>query len=279
MITINQHKTVLITGASSGFGKLTAQKLLAADGWTVYVGARDTADVQSLTEAGAVPLKLDVTSDKDVFTAINTIIKRDGRIDGLVANAGYGLYGTVEHLPLEQVQSQFDVNLYGVARVVRAVLPHMRRAGSGRIVITTSVAAYASTAGMGWYSASKFAVRGLADGLRQEVAPFGVSVSMIEPGTVKTGFEDTAFDPMERLDQAEEYQPTLNGFKRYMHRSFENAPGPEPVAEAMVAALTAERPKPHYRPTRGGGVIIAVRKLLPTRAYDWLIRKLFSRSR
>jgi len=274
---MNKLRTVLVTGASSGFGELTATRLLASGSWKVYASARNPDDLESLQKAGAIPLKLDVTSDEDVAAAINTIIERDGRVDGLLANAGYGLYGTVEQLPLNQAQAEFDVNVHGVARLVRAALPHMRQAGSGNIVITTSVAAYASTAGMAWYSASKFAVRGLVDGLRQEVASFGVKVSMIEPGAVKTGFEDAAFEPMDKLGEIKEYQPIVNGFKRYMHRSFAGAPGPEYVADAMVTALSVQNPKPHYRPTRGSASIIIIRKLLPTRTYDWLIAKLFAR--
>ena len=149
----------IITGAGSGFGLGLAKKLLSED-WIVY-GADISPDGLALLKAiGARPLKVNVTSDSQVAAGVKKVIKEQGRIDVLVANAGYGTFSSVEETSSEQVRAIFDVNVFGVERFVKAVLPQMRKQGSGRIIATTSVVAHVSLVGLGWYSGTKHAVRG-----------------------------------------------------------------------------------------------------------------------
>ena len=180
-------KTVLITGCSSGIGRATAYAFLEDD-WRVYATARDTADIERLGEAGCDINTLDVTDPDDIERVVDRIVERDGRVDCLVNNAGYGQHGPIEDVPDDLLQRQFDVNLFGPHRLVRGVLPHMREREDGTIVNVSSVAGRLASPGMGAYSASKFAMEGYSDALRNEVAPHGVDVSVIQPGPVKTKF-------------------------------------------------------------------------------------------
>ena len=160
-------KTVLITGASSGIGEETVKALLAV-GHTVYAGARRVERMKGLAEAGAHLLSLDVTDDTSMTAAVQTVLREAGRIDVLINNAGYGSYGALEDVPPEEARRQFDVNLFGLARLTQLVLPAMRAQHSGRIVNVSSIAGKFGEAFGGWYHATKFAVEGLSDSLRME---------------------------------------------------------------------------------------------------------------
>lgn len=183
-------KVVLITGCSSGIGHDLARRLARAGvGYTVIATARQPETLADLQ----VPLKLplDVTDKASVGSAVEEVVRRFGRIDVLVNNAGYAVRGAVEEIAEEQVRDMFDVNVYGVMRMLRAVLPQMRRQGAGRIINISSLAGKLAVPANGAYSASKFAVEALSDALRLEVAPFGIQVVLIEPGSIKTHFTAT----------------------------------------------------------------------------------------
>ena len=182
-------KVAIITGAGSGFGFGLAKELCAL-GWTVYAADKNPAAAKAPKEFGAIPLPMDVTSDKDVVAGVKKVIKSEGQIDLLVANAGFGNFSSVEETSSEQVRAIYEVNFFGVERCIRAVLPQMRKQGSGRILITTSVVAHVSLVGLGFYAGTKHALKAVANALRQEVRHLGIKVSTIEPGTSKTGFGD-----------------------------------------------------------------------------------------
>ena len=182
--------TAFITGASSGLGKEIALRLLE-EGYTVYGAARRVEQMQDLAERGASVLQLDITQEDTLGAAISRVIVESGGIDVLVNNAGFGLYGAVEDTSLADARYQFEVNLFGLARLTQLVLPHMRDRGSGRILNMSSMGGKIYTPLGAWYHASKHALEGWSDCLRLEVAPFGIDVVVIEPGVIRTAFGDT----------------------------------------------------------------------------------------
>ena len=167
------NKTAFVTGASAGIGEATARALLAA-GYRVFAGARRLDRMAELAAAGATLLKLDLTDDASIVAAVNAIKSEAGRIDVLVNNAGYGSYGALEDVPLSEGRRQFEVNVFGLARLCQLVLPMMRAQKSGKIVNITSIGGKIWEPLGGWYHATKFAVEGLSDCLRVEVARFGI---------------------------------------------------------------------------------------------------------
>lgn len=264
-------KVVLITGASSGFGKVTAHKLLDSNQWTVYAGARRVEQMEDLAAKGAHVLRLDVTHDADLQTAAQTMVETEGRIDALLANAGYGSYGMIESVPMEEIEYQYNVNVFGVARSVKAVLPQMRKQRSGRIVITESIVSHISTLGLGWYASTKHALRGMGIALRQEVRNLGIEVVAVEPGGVDTDFDEVAFERLKTVEHPQDYQQLVDDFYAYMRDAYDKAPGPESTANAMVKALTAEKPRLVYKTTTDAKLGPAVMGMVPDAAYDKMI--------
>jgi short-subunit dehydrogenase len=178
-------KVVLITGASSGIGK-EAARTLKKTGSVVYGAARRSEMMKDLESDGIRVLQLDLTDEDSVEACVKSIIEREGRIDILVNNAGYGSYGAIEDIPISEARRQFEVNLFGLARLTQAVLPSMRAKRFGRIVNISSIAGKIYTPFGGWYHATKFALEGFSDCLRLEVEPFGINVVVVEPGGIKT---------------------------------------------------------------------------------------------
>ena len=259
-------KVVLVTGASSGFGELAVEKLIDK-GYTVYAAARRVERMKKLENKGAKLLSMDVTSDEQVEGAIATIIKNEGSIYGLVNNAGYGGYGMFENVSLEEAERQFQVNVFGLARVTKAVLPYMRAKQAGRIVNIASVAGQVAFGMASWYTASKHAVEALSDALRNEVKDFGIKVSIIEPGSVKTEFLDRAFEVIDRVDHDPVYKAKVEAFKVGIGKSYANAPGPEETVDAIVKGIDSDKPKVRYA-TSGAGAAITMKRMLPTKTFD-----------
>jgi len=263
-------KVVLITGASSGFGMETAKVLLERN-WVVYAAARRTDRMAELEEMGAHLLKMDVTKDEDVENGVVQIIAEQGRIDALLANAGYGTYGMVESVPLDEIKYQYEVNVFGVARTVKAVLPQMRKQRSGNIAVTASVVSNMSMMALGWYASTKHALKAVVNALRQEVQGLGIHVSSIEPGVVRTGFEDVAYQSMDRLELPDEYKEKMSGFKKYFRGMYKRAPGPQSTVKCMVDAVTSDKPKAFYRTTADAKVMPALMNMLPRRISDGFV--------
>ena len=264
-------QVVLITGASSGFGHLTAEKLLAMDNYIVYAAARRVEKMESLKQQGAHILKMDVTDNETVVAGVEQIIQEQGKIDTVLSNAGYGTYGMIETVPIEELQYQYDVNVFGMAHVLQAVLPHMRKQRDGRIVITTSIVSHVSQMGLGWYASTKHALTAMSIALRQEVRDLGIEVVMIEPGAVNTGFAEVAFGTMDAITPPEDYQELHTAFKKFAVNNYASSPGPESTAEAMVKAITADSPRLVYKTTTDAKIMPPVMGMVPDRAYDSLI--------
>lgn len=186
-------RVALVTGASSGIGAATARRL-AADGQTVYGAARRLDRLQELAADGVIPLAMDVTDEASMRAGIESIVREHGRLDVLVNNAGYGSYGALEDVPLEEARRQFEVNVFGAARLMQLVLPQMRAQRSGRIINVSSMGGQIYTPLGSWYHATKFALEAISDCVRVEVAPFGVDVVIIEPGGIRTEWGGIAAD-------------------------------------------------------------------------------------
>jgi NAD(P)-dependent dehydrogenase (short-subunit alcohol dehydrogenase family) len=269
----NSHKTVLITGASSGIGEAAALHL-AELGYTVYAGARRLERMSDLVDRGIRTKTVDVTDDASMTALVEAIIAETGRIDVLVNNAGYGLYGALEDVPIEEARRQFDVNLFGLARLTQLVLPHMRQQHDGYIVNVSSMGGKIWEPLGSWYHASKFAVEGLSDSLRVEVAEFGVKVVIIQPGTIRSEWSGIAADQLEATSANTPYagQAKIMGTVLRGVDQMRLASGPELVAEAIAKAV--QSPKPRTRYVVGGGArgILLAERILPDRGFDRLIQ-------
>lgn len=283
-------KTVLITGCSSGIGRETARAFLAED-WCVYATARNPADIETLGDAGCRIATLDVTDPDDVERVVDRIIDDEGHLSCLVNNAGYGQLGPVEDVPTGKVHRQFDVNLYGPHRLLRAALPHMRAQEAGTIVNVSSAAGQVSFPGGGVYAGSKFAVEAMSDALRTEVAEYGIDVVLVEPGPVETSFTDRAeaevygdggdadetaddaggelSDDIDGLDRSGAYDSFYELFSdtRLVGGGGLGAITPERVAEDIVDAASSTKPKARYRPGTAARVA-ALARFLPSRWLD-----------
>lgn len=271
------QKTVLITGCSSGIGRATAHAF-NDEGWTVYATARNPADIETLGEAGCELATLDVTDQSDVDRVVDRVLDEEGAIDAVVNNAGYGQFGPIEDVSTERVHEQFDVNVYGPHRLIRAVLPAMRRERDGTIVNLSSVAGRVSFPGGGVYSGSKFAVEAMSDALRNEVAEFGVDVVVVEPGPVKTNFSTRAENETEEADgveRTEAYEPFYAMFEdaKLVGGDGPGAVEPELVAGAIYDAASATRPPARVQPGTTARVGVLARFLpdaVLDRGYEFL---------
>jgi len=265
-------KTAFVTGASAGIGEATARALLAA-GYRVFAGARRLDRMAGLAAAGATLLKLDLTDDVSIVAAVNTIKNEAGRIDVLVNNAGYGSYGALEDVPVDEGRRQFEVNAFGLARLCQLVLPMMRAQRSGKIVNVTSIGGKIWEPLGAWYHATKFAVEGLSDCLRVEVAPFGVDVIVIEPGAIRNEWAGIARDGLLQMSGGSAYAELAKRHARMLATADTSslASPPEVVARTIVRAVTARRPKTRYATGGGARTILFLRKILPDRMFDRLI--------
>ena len=278
---------VLITGCSSGIGEATARHL-AEGGWMVYATARRPESITSLAEAGCKTLALDVTDESSMKAAVDEVERAEGHVGALVNNAGYSQSGAVETLPMERIRAQFETNVFGLVRMCQLVLPGMRAAGKGRIVNVSSMGGKLVFPGGGAYHATKFAVEAFSDALRWEVRGFGIDVSIIEPGLIKTRFGETAAGSV--TDGAEEETPPDAG-DPYGHFNatvaartvgiYEGGPiaklggGPKTVARAIERAISARRPKTRYKVTPSARLALAQRRLMTDRAWDAVMRSQF----
>ena len=238
-------KVVLITGCSTGIGRHLAQRLTQS-GYTVVATARKAETLDDLSVSLKLPL--DVTQSDSVKAAVARTIQQFGRIDILVNNAGYSMLGALEEVSEKQTQQVFDVNVFGALRMIRAVVPYMRKQRAGRIINISSIAGKLSTPVNGTYSASKFALEALSDALHMELAPFGIQVVLVEPGAIKTRFDNTAQlrarDIL--LNTVSPYQPLYKQSKQFAAGMRKDEPGPEVVSEVIEQAMEAVKPKARY---------------------------------
>ncbi|MCR5561182.1 MAG: oxidoreductase [Bacteroidales bacterium] len=268
------QKVILITGASSGIGYETAKKL-ALQGHKVYGAARRTDKLEALREFGVVPVRMDVTDEVSMKEGVDAVIKAEGRIDVLVNNAGYGYFGAVENVSMEEARRQVEVNVFGLAALTRMVLPYMREQHSGRIINTASIAGKAVVPFGGWYHVSKYSVEALSDALRMEMKPFGIDVVIIEPGGIKTDWGLIAAKHLEESSVGTAYEkPALRMAKTMTIGYSSNIMSkPKIISNAISRAVNARRPKTRYRRGIGSGFGLFLHAILPDRWWDALMRK------
>ena len=274
---MDQTPTVaLVTGGSSGIGECTVRELLDA-GYVVYTAARRVERMKPLADRGAQVFAMDVTDDASMVAGIARTIEERGRIDVLVNNAGYGSYGAVEDVPIDEARRQFEVNVFGLARLVQLVTPHMRAQRSGRIINISSIGGKFYEPFGAWYHATKFAVEGFSDSLRMELRPFGIKVVLIEPGPIRTEWNEIARDSLlERSGSgpyAEWARKAFDVMRRFDEPS--RASTPEEVADKIVKAATVSRPAARYPVGRGARMITTSRDLLPDRVFDEVVSRTY----
>ena len=273
---MNVSKAVLITGCSSGIGWATAKRLSEV-GWRVYATARNIEKIAPLEESGCRLLALDVTDEGSMRRAVEEVEREEGAVGALVNNAGYSQSGAVEAVPMEKVRAQFETNVFGLARMCQLVLPGMRRQGYGRIVNLSSMGGKLTFPGAGYYHASKHAVEAISDALRFEVEGFGIKVSVIEPGLIRTGFANAAIGSMDGQEDGP-YAGFDEAVARATTENYEQGPfsklasGPEAVAEAIERALSAQNPRSRYAVTPSAHLFLGLRRLLPYGAWDAVLK-------
>ncbi len=266
------NQIVLITGCSTGIGRNLAERL-GRQGYIVVATARNVKTLEDLPVAMKLPL--DVTRPDSIREAIGQVIRGCGRIDVLVNNAGYAVRGAVEEVPVEQAQQMFDANVFGVMRMVQAVVPYMRQQKAGRIINISSVSGKLVTPANGIYSASKFALEGLSDALRMELAPFGIQVALVEPGSTRTPFHATVEANAETIfaNPTSPYRQLYDQYQTVTASMRQDEAGPEAVARVIQQAIEASRPKARYVagfPFSGRLVL-----LLGDPAWSLIVRQLF----
>ncbi len=271
----NADKVVLITGGSSGIGEATARQL-RADGFTVFAAARRTERMAGLAELGIHTFAMDVTDDASMVAGVARVIRSAGRIDVLVNNAGYGSYGALEDVPISEGRAQFDVNLFGLARLTQLTLPQMRTQGNGRIINISSMGGKIYEPLGSWYHATKFAVEGLSDSLRLELKPFGIDVVVIEPGGIRTEWSGIASEKILATSGKTAYASQAEHLAKVLGNERLQS-SPEVVAAAISRAASARRPKIRYVVGSGARPLLFARRLLSDRMFDRFLTLAFSR--
>lgn len=260
-------KIALVTGASSGIGEDTALRLID-EGYTVYCGARRLERMKDLEKKGARLLYLDLTDDGSMVEGVRTIMKEQGGIDVLVNNAGYGSYGALEDVDLEEGKRQFDVCLFGLARLTQLVLPPMREKGSGKIINVSSIGGSFGEPHGAWYHAAKFAVEGMSDSLRMELKEFGIDVIIIKPGSIRTEWNRIAREKLVEVSGDTAYGRLARAHAQMLETYDDKGSDPGIIGRTIVKALRARRPKTRYTIGAGAGLMMGMRRLLTDRGFD-----------
>jgi NAD(P)-dependent dehydrogenase (short-subunit alcohol dehydrogenase family) len=277
----NQQLSVaVVTGSSSGIG-LAASLALAKNGYVTYATMRNLAkqdSIQSVAEKEHLPVRtvqLDVTDENSVKNAIQSILSESGRIDLLVNNAGYGMTGAFEDIGMDEIKSLYETNVFGVIRVTQAVLPIMRKQGSGRIINISSGAGRIGYPGGSAYVSSKFALEGLSDSMAFEVEQFGIKTVLVEPGFIRTNFAENIVTAKKAQDPNSPYSQMMMQMKSSSHRRrmIENAPDADLVASVIVEAATAKEPNLRYLAGKDVQQMVAAKKSMSDEEFQNMIRQ------
>lgn len=271
-------KSILVTGCSTGIGHAVAHGLKAR-GWRVFASARKRDDVERLQGEGLESLVLDLNDSDSIRSAFAEVMTRTGgRLDALFNNGGYGQVGAVEDLPRDALRAQFETNLFGWVELTNLVIPVMRRQGHGRIVMNSSVLGYAAFPYRGAYNAVKFAVEGITDTLRLELAGTGIGVSLVEPGPIVSRFRENCREPFEKhIDWRHSvHRAQYEGQLERLNKPGPAAPftlPPEAVLTRVIHALESRRPRPRYPVTVPSVLFWWLKRCLPVRAMDWVLTR------
>jgi NAD(P)-dependent dehydrogenase (short-subunit alcohol dehydrogenase family) len=272
-------KAVLITGCSTGIGRATAERL-ASRGWNVYATARKPESLADLAKRGCKILALDVCDEASMRAAVETVEHAEGAVGVLINNAGYGLEGAFEEVPMTDIRRQFETNVFGLIAMTKLVLPAMRRQRWGRIVNLSSMGGKLTFPGGAYYHATKHAVEALSDALRFEVKGFGVDVIVIQPGPIKTRFGDTAVGNI-AMPKDSPYAAFNVVLEKQIREAYEGGPmarfaaPPDAVADVIEKSIMAANPKTRYKITLAARVLMGLKSVLPDRAFDAFLRTQF----
>ena len=275
-----KEKVILVTGASGGIG-FCISKLLIAQGHKVYATTRkaDSEKINELKNLGVNIIELDVTSDERCKKCVEELIKKEKRIDVLINNAGYGYYGPIETVEIDEAKKQLEVNVFGLVRMTKLVLPYMRENKSGKIINISSVAGRVTTYLGGWYHASKYAVETLSNSLRMELKEFGIDVVLIEPGAIASNWGIIAADNLESSTKNTVYEKNashvVNAYRKMYDPKNKIISSPELVAKKVNKAVKASRPKARYAFGFGAKALIFSHALLPTRMFDCIMKNMY----
>lgn len=269
------NKIILLTGASSGIG-FDAAKVLAQQGHKIYAAARRVELMEPLKEYGIVPMYMDVTEDESMQKGVEQIIAAEGRIDVLINNAGFGYFGAIENVSMDEARRQIEVNVFGLARLCQLVIPHMRQQKSGLIVNTSSIAGKIVLPFGGWYHVSKFSVEALSDALRMELKPFGIKVSMIEPGGIGTDWGVIAARHLKESSVGTPYEKAALNESALMNVAYSGKylSSPRVITRAISKAVNSRRPRARYRTGRFSHSGVFFHWLLPAKWWDALLMTL-----
>lgn len=269
---MSSKKVILITGASSGIGKDMALQLIG-EGHTVYGAARRVDKMQSLVDAGGHALEMDVTDEAQAVAGVKRVIEEQGKIDVLINNAGYAVYGAVEDISMEDARRQFDVNIFGLARLTKEVLPHMRAQGSGKVINVSSMGGKVYTPLGAWYHATKHALEGWSDCLRLELAPFNIDVVVIQPGVIATEFGDVMLQPMLDRSAGGPYEKMARSVASATQDAYERglSSPPSVITSLVSGAVNSPKPKTRYVAGKWAKPMMFLRKWVSDRTFDKLV--------
>ena len=263
-------KTVLVTGASAGIGKATAI-YLAQNGYKVYGVARRIEKMQDLKEFGILTMAMDLTKEDSMVEGVNQILNDAGNIDILVNCAGLGSYGALEDVPMKEAKNLMEINLFGASRLIQLVLPQMRKNKYGKIVNISSVGGKVGLPMGSWYHASKFAIEGLSDSLRNEVRQFGIDVIVIEPGGTKSEMTEIGASDMMRVSGQTVYKNYANSIYKMYTEMTKNAVEPVVIAKLIKKGIEAKNPKTRYIGGAMARPMLFMRKLLSDKLFDKIL--------
>ncbi len=266
----SMKRVAIVTGASSGIGKETVLRFLK-EGYEVHAGARRLDAMRNLEQQGAYLHALDLTKGESIDAFIAEVVAQSQRIDVLVNNAGYGLYGSVEEIPLDAARDQIEVNLFGLAHMIQATLPIMRKQRSGRIINISSIGGKIWSLLGSWYHASKFAVEGFSDSLRNEVRPFGIDVIVIEPGAIKTEWTTIAVENVKKMSGNGPYRELAEATAHLFISQEATGVSPQVIADVIWHAASTRHPKARYAAPFPAKVILGLRRILNDRLFDRLL--------
>jgi len=266
-------KVILITGASSGIGLVTAV-YLANKNYKVYGTARRLNEMTPIINAGGNAFKLDVTKEEDIINGVNYVIEKEGRIDVLWNNAGFGLWGAVEDISIERAKNQFDVNLFGLVRITQEVLPFMRERKEGIIINTSSVGGRIYTPLGAWYHSTKHALEGLSDCLAYELKKFGIKVCLLQPGMIVTEFNDVMLENLQKNSKNSPYSKLNKAMINGIKKNIKNPIGSHPivVAKCVEKIIISKRPKKRYLVGYGARSMLFIRNWFGDRFFEFILK-------
>jgi NAD(P)-dependent dehydrogenase (short-subunit alcohol dehydrogenase family) len=264
-------RVALVTGASSGLGKAFANALLT-EGLHVYAAARRVEQMAELANRGATPIKMDITREDDVEAAVERIESEQGGIDVLINNAGFGLFGAMEDTTIEDARYQFEVNLFGMARLTQLLLPSMRKKRAGKIINISSMGGKVYTPLGSWYHASKHAMEGWSDCLRLELRPFNIDVVIIEPGVIATEFGDVMTAPMLQRSGSGPYGTMADAVAASVKAlETRGASHPQVIVDLVLKSVRARKPKTRYAAGKYAKPMMFIRKWFGDRIFDGIV--------